>query len=329
MDFGVAVMMSFALIDTWFVAQLGGTQLAAMSYTFPVVVALSRLGIGLMAGVSSVAARRLGRNDVAGVQRLATDGVILATLVSVIASVVSLCTIRPLFALLDAAPAMLPLISDYMVVWYLGFFSFLVPMAGAGVIRGADDAKLTSAVIITGAVVNLILDPLLIFGLLGFPRLELQGAGLATVLSRLVTMVMGYWIIHHRLHLLGAWPRSFTVMRDSCRAMLVIAAPAAGTNMIIPLSSGVVVALLSGYGSAAVAGYGAATRIQELVLVVFFAITAIIGPIVGQNLGAGKIDRVKQAVRLCTVLCLAFGLLVAVGLALTATMLMSVFLNDE
>ncbi|MBS36433.1 MAG: hypothetical protein CMO26_10970 [Thiotrichales bacterium] len=67
MVFGVAAMMSFALIDTWFVAQGGGTQLAAMSYTFPVVVALTSLGIGLMAGMSSVAARRLGRNDVAGV----------------------------------------------------------------------------------------------------------------------------------------------------------------------------------------------------------------------------------------------------------------------
>ncbi|MBS36432.1 MAG: hypothetical protein CMO26_10965 [Thiotrichales bacterium] len=68
---------------------------------------------------------------------------ILATVVSVIASIVGLCTIRLLFTLLGAAPVMLPLITDYMVVWYLGFFSLLVPMAGAGVIRGTGGAKLT------------------------------------------------------------------------------------------------------------------------------------------------------------------------------------------
>jgi len=79
MVFGVAAMMSFVLIDTWFVARLGGTQLAAMSYTFPVVVALTSLEFGLMAGMSSVAPPCLGRNDVAGVHRLATDGGILAT----------------------------------------------------------------------------------------------------------------------------------------------------------------------------------------------------------------------------------------------------------
>ena len=107
--------------------------------------------------------------------------------------------------------------------------------------------------------------------------------------------------------------------------VLHVGLPAAGTNVIIPIATGVVTAMIAKYGPDAVAGFGVASRIESLMLVVFYAMSAIIGPFVGQNMSAGKADRIYLALRLCTVFCLGFGLLIAALLALGGNWLPSIF----
>ena len=328
MLFGIAAMMSFSLVDTWFVALLGEDSLAAMSFTIPVVLTLTSLGIGLMAGTSSVIARQFGQRNLERVRVLATDALLITGALAVVGTVAGVLSIEPLFGLLGATPELLPLIHDYMFVWYLGFVIFLVPMTGTGVIRGAGDAKLQSMAIIVGAVLNLILDPLLIFGLFGFPRLELEGAALASVISRFATLLFGYWVLAYKMRLLTRARPSWHRLVDSWKAVMHVGAPAAGTNMIIPLSTGVVVAMLAEHGAHAVAGFGAATRIEGVVLVVFYAMSSIIGPFMGQNLGAGHIDRIRRAMTESAVFCVALGLVIAGLLALLAVPLMRLFADD-
>jgi len=124
-----------------------------------------------------------------------------------------------------------------------------------------------------------------------------------------------------------ALPRSGE-LADSWRRVLHIGLPAAGTNAIIPLAHAVVVAILAGLGAEAVAGYGAASRIEGVVLVPFYALSAVIGPFVGQNLGAGRHRRVRRAVRLCARFCIAAGLAMALLLALFAAPLAGLFADD-
>ncbi len=207
MIWGVLAIMSFNLVDTWFVAQLGADRLAAMSFTFPVVMVLVSLGIGLMAGTSSVLARVIGEGDHSRVRRLTTDALVLAFVLSALFTVLGLLTIDPLFRRLGVTEALLPLVREYMTIWYAGFFCFLVPMVGLGAIRATGDAKFQSRTMMAAALVNLVLDPLLIFGLLGFPRLELAGAALATVLSRGLTLLVGYWALRRMDLLSFEWVR--------------------------------------------------------------------------------------------------------------------------
>lgn len=236
---GILAMMSFNPVDTWFVAQLGGASLAAMSFTFPVVILLISLGVGLMAGTSSVIARALGKGDHERVRSLTTHALILGLGLALICTVVGLLTLDPLFRPLGATDALIPLIRDYMTLWYTGFVFFLVPMVGMAAIRAAGDTRLQSTTMIGAALVNVVLDPLLIFGLAGLPRLELRGAAAATVLARLLSVGVCYWALRHKMHMLTfAHPRVSRVL-DSWRAVLHVGFPAAGTNMIIPLSGGV------------------------------------------------------------------------------------------
>lgn len=328
MVWGVLAIMAFNVTDTWFVAQLGVHELAAMSFTFPVIMVYTSLGIGFMAGTSSVLARAIGEADHGRMQRLAIDAIALALLVSLALSLLGLLTLRPLFRLLGASDALLPLIADYMGIWYAGYPFLLVPMAGIGAIRATGDSRVQSGLLIGAALINLILDPLLIFGLLGFPRLELQGAAIATVLARLLMFAAGFYFLHFRLHMLVYRLPAPALLWASWKSVLHVGLPAAGTNVIIPVATGVIVAIIADYGAEAVAGFGVATRIEGVSLVVFYAMSAIIGPFVGQNLGAGKVERVAQAMRTSVIFCLALGAVIAILLALGARPLTRLF-NDH
>lgn len=325
MIWGIAAIMSLSLVDTWFVAQLGERELAAMSFTFPVTFTLVSLGIGLMAGTASVISRVLGEGDMERVKRLTTDAALLGTVLALVLSVAGIATLDGVFRLLGAGEEILPLIREYMVTWYAGFFFFLVPMVGLGAVRATGDSRMQSRIMIASAVANLVLDPLLIFGLAGFPRMELQGAALATVLARALSFFAGYWALHFNKQMVSYSVPAGREFLASCRRVLHVGLPAAGTNMIIPLATGVVVALLARHGSHAVAGFGAATRIEQIVLVPYFAMSSMIGPFMGQNLGAGRYERIQEALSLSARFCVLSGLAIAVILAVAAPPVMRQF----
>ncbi len=160
------------------------------------------------------------------------------------------------------------------------------------------------------------------------PRLELAGAAWASLLARLISVGIGYYILQVRHQLLDYSLPSWTEFSASLRAINRIAIPAAGTNMIIPLANGVVTALVAAEGAQAVAGFGAAFRIESVAMIVFFSMSAVIGPFVGQNLGAGHHPRILLAVRQSLWFCLGFGLLLALLLAVTARPVAGWFSDD-
>ncbi|GAB2520952.1 MATE family efflux transporter [Microbulbifer agarilyticus] len=314
MVWGILATMSFNVVDTYFVAQLGNGPLAAMSFTFPVVMVINALAIGLGAGTSSVVARAYGAGDMQRVRRLVTDATVLAMLIAVVVSIAGLLTIEPLFRLLGAEERLLPLITDYMVSWYVGAVFAVVPMVALSALRGIGNSSVTGRIMLGVALFNLILDPLLIFGLLGFPRLELQGAALATVISRGVSFFVAMYILARREHLFAMPTANWPALKGSWSSLLHIGLPAIATNVIIPISGGVVVALVAVHGVDAVAGLGIALRIEPLALIVFYALSSVVGPFMGQNAGAGKLQRLDETVSVLARFCLVFG--VVLGLLL-------------
>jgi Na+-driven multidrug efflux pump len=117
-------------------------------------------------------------------------------------------------------------------------------------------------------------------------------------------------------------------LRKSWADILHVGIPAAGTNAIIPIATGAITALLARYGPEAVAGFGVASRVESLTLVIYYAMSAIIGPFVGQNVSAGKADRIYLALRLCTIFCLTSGLAIAALLAGSSRFLPSLFSDN-
>jgi len=318
MIFGIMSMMLFNLIDTYFVSKLGTTELAAISFTFPVVFLLGSIALGLGIGASSVISRAIGEGDVHKVQRFTTDSITLSFLIVVVLSSVGIVTIDPVFRLMGATPEVLPLIRQYMTIWYVGMAFVVVPMVGNHAIRATGDTITPSIIMIVGGGLNAILDPLLIFGVGFFPRLEIKGAAIATVISRAVTLVASIWILNRREHMLTFVRVRFAEGFESWKKILYIGVPAAATNMLVPLSAGIITRMISKYGQEAVAAFGVGSRIEPLALFVIMALASALAPFIGQNWGAGKYDRVQEGLKLSMIFAVVWELSLAVILVLVA-----------
>ena len=304
---GIMGMVAFNLVDTFFVGQLGTTQLAAMSFTFPIVLVIGSISMGLGVGAAAVISRAIGEGDRHKVQRLTTDALSLSLIIVISFVVLGLLTIGPLFRLMGASPALLPYIKKYMTIWYPGVAFVIIPMVGNNAIRATGDTKTPSMIMLAAVAVNMVLDPLLIFGIGPFPRWGLQGAAAATVAARATTLMVALRILHGREKMISFAPPPLKEAVLSWRKILYIGLPAAGTNLIIPVSMGVITYLVSTYGKEAVAALGVATRVEAFSLTVVMALSSVLTPFIGQNLGAGRMDRIKRAVKLSRRFALAWG----------------------
>ena len=328
MSWGLFAIIGINLVDTFFVAQLGTRELAAISFTFPVVFFMISLAIGLGVGASSVIARAIGSGDRERVQRLTTAALSLALVIVAGISLIGILTIEPLFRALGAEPDLIPRIAEYMGIWYLGMVFLVVPMVGNSCLRAAGDSFWPSMAMTIVALVNLVLDPILIFGLFGVPRLELEGAAIATVIARAVGLAISLWLLHYRERMiLWALPPPRQLLAD-WKAILHVGLPAALSNVIVPVGLGAVTAIVASYGEAAVAAFGVVTRIEAICLVPIFALSAVIGPVVGQNWGSGLTERACEARRLVMQFSLAYGLFVSAVLILGGRYLVPLF-NDD
>lgn len=325
MIWGIFAIVAFNLADTYYVGQLGTDRLAAMSFTFPVVMTLGSLAMGLGVGASSIIARAIGEGNRSRVRRFTTNSLTLGVVTVAILSSIGLLTIDPLFTALGASSDVLPFVKQYMEVWYFGMVFLVVPMVGNSAIRAAGDTLTPSLIMTTSAGFNILLDPLLIFGLWGFPELGLAGAAWATVISRAVTLVASLVILKFKEKMLSSHFPDLEETLMCWRDILYVGLPAAGSNMITPISIGIITSMLAVYGSLAVAAFGVASRIESLAMIALMALASSIAPFIGQNWGAQKFERAIQALRQSYLFCLGWGVLMAILLAAGASLIVPLF----
>ncbi len=329
MFFGIAGMVAFNLTDTFFIGRYGTLELAAISFTFPVVLVFNRLALGLGVGASAVISQAIGKGDQRAVTRLTTDSLTLALLIASVSVAAGFATIEPLFKAIGADQRVLPLVKSYMTVWYLGMIFVNVPMVGNNAIRARGDTKTPALIMLTAVLVNIVLDPLLIFGLGPFPRLGLRGAAIATVIARATTMVVTFCILTLRDRMITFTMPAFRDILRSWGRVLYIGVPAAATNIIVPIGIGIVTGIVSTFGAEAVAGFGVSTRIEFFALASVFALAAVIGPFIGQNWGAGDLQRMERGVRYSNRFSFAWGIAVCALLASAAKPIASLFTRDD
>ncbi|QQS39893.1 MAG: MATE family efflux transporter [Acidobacteriota bacterium] len=286
----------FAVVDVFFVARLGAEAVAVVGITESMMVLIYAVAIGLSVGATATVARRIGEKDLDGAARSATHAIYIGIAVSVVMGVVGVIWAPDFLALIGAEPAVIEqgvtftriMLGANCVVVFL----FLLN----AIFRGAGDAAIAMRVLWVSNILNIILDPLLIFGIWIFPELGVTGAAVATVIGRGIGVIYAAWVLffgkkrfeiraEHWKFDLGRFRRLFSLSWVAVLQFLI------GTASWLGLMR-----LVAFFGSEAVAGYTIAIRVVVFALLPSMGLANAAATLVGQNLGAEKPDRAERSV---------------------------------
>ncbi|MCL1123009.1 MATE family efflux transporter [Shewanella surugensis] len=325
---GILTILGFSLVDTFFISQLGTHALAAISFTFPITLIVSSIGIGIGAGISTNLGRLIGSNNQPQARLFLHDTLLITCALICAVSLLGSLTITPLFTLLGATPASLSYIQDYMLPWYLGAPLLVVLMVGNQALRSTGDTRSPAMIMSLAAIINLILDPLLIFGLGPFPRLEMQGAAIATLIAWLVAFLLSGYLLIIKKRMLQFARVDFKRYQKNWKKLAHIAQPATLMNLLNPIANALVMAMLARQDHLAVAAFGAGIRLESLMLIVVMALSSSLVPFIAQNLGAGQNARAHHALMLSLKFIFIFQSLLYLPLILLATPVAMLFSQD-
>jgi len=325
---GMVGMVVFHLVDTYFIGKLGVHQLAAIGFAFPVVMFINGLSQGIGIGTSSLISRNIIIEHRDNVKMMASRALLMGVIIVLIFVVAGILTIEPLFRALGATHEVLGYIKDYMWIWYLGVPFVIVPMVGNNIVRATGDTFTPGMLMVASAVINVILDPLLIFGLGPFPEMGIKGAALSTVIARGVSLSIILFVLIHREKLLTLY---FGRVRDiliTWKKVLYIAGPAALGMLITPLSLGFITKIIAGFGEEAVAAFGVASRVEMFVLMVIASLGSVMIIFIGQNFSKKKFSRIFKSLTYSALFSMFWGVLVFIIFLFFSKAIASVFTDN-
>ncbi len=289
----VGLMAIFAVdfLSLFYISRLGDPTLtAAVGYATIVLFLAVSINVGTMIAVGALVSRALGAGDRAEARALAGSLVTLAALVGALVSLLLLPALPWLLPRIGASADAMPVTIRFLWIALPSNALMAMGMALSGILRAVGDARRAMWVTLAGGIATAILDPLLIFG----AGLGTDGAALATVASRLVFVAVGLSSVV-RVHDLLALPGA-RILTDA-RPALAIAGPAVLTNVATPVANVFVTAVIARYGDEAVAAVAIIDRLVPVAFAGLFALSGAVGPILGQNLGGGRYDRMRGALR--------------------------------
>ncbi|WP_395345385.1 MATE family efflux transporter [Ningiella sp. W23] len=329
MIIGMIMLMTFSLVDTYFVSLLGTEQLAAISFTFPVTFTVISLNIGLGIGASAVIGKFLGSGESEHAKAIASGSLMLSVILVSGLCFIGYLLIEPIFYAMGATDNLMPYIRDYMSVWYLSGVLLAIPMVGNSVLRAAGDTKTPSIIMAAGGGINALLDPILIFGFGPIPAFGIMGAAIATCIAWAVCVVWILYLLAYQRKLIEPRLLNYTDFKHAARGVLSIGIPAAGANMLTPIAGGVLTAVVATYGAEAVAAWGVGNRLESMASILVLALSMSLPPFISQNFGANQFDRIKTAYRISLQFVMVFQLAMFAVLALSAPFIAEAFAKEE
>jgi len=317
---GIASMITMALyniIDTFWVARLGYRAIAALTIVMPYHILIIAFGAGTGIGVSALTSRRFGEGNAEATNHVAGQIFPLAALLGSVFLAAALFFSHTILTICGATPDIMDYATQYLVIISFGAPFLIFSISANNLLRGSGDAIRPMIFMIIATVINIILDPLMIFGIGPFPEMGVRGAALATTISQACAAGLNfYYIVAHKSIYrikLAQIRLNLPILRDIYR----VGFPA----MIMETTESITFALfnyvISAFGSLAIAAAGLAIRIGDLAFMPMFGVAQGLLPIVGFNFGAKLWDRVWRAVKLA-----------CIGLALTmgaATVVLEIF----
>lgn len=286
---GLMAIFVVDLLSLLYVSWLGRPEATAgVGYATIVLYLMVSINIGLMIAVGALTARALGSGDRVGARRMAGSTIALMAIAAVALTLIVLPCLPVLLRALGAHDESYAVALSFLWIVLPSNVLMAVGMGFSGVLRAVGDARRAMFVTLAGGLATAVMDPLFIFGF----GLGPDGAAVAIVLSRIIIASVGF---HGavKVHDMVARPSSAALGMDTA-ATMAIAGPAILTNLSTPIANAVFAGVMARFGDAAIAGLAIIDRLVPVAFGVLFALSGAIGPILGQNWGAGRFDRMRK-----------------------------------
>lgn len=289
---GLIAIFLVDFLSLFYISLLKDEQLTAgVGYATTVLFFAISVNLGLMIACSALTARFLGAGDRERARRVASTGTIFSAVIGILTCIGMLMALQKFLGLLGAVGEPLNVATRFLWITLPSNVLMAVGMSLSGILRAAGDPRRAMMVTLMGGITTAFLDPLFIFGF-GFGT---DGAAIATVLSRLVFCIVGWrGVVGH--HNLMAMPKAIDLLTFA-GPLFGIALPAVLTNLASPVAQAFILSIVRQFGHEAVTASAIIDRLVPLSFCVIFALSGSIGPILAQNLGAGRFDRVRQTMR--------------------------------
>ena len=315
--FSMIIQAMYNIVDSVFVSSLGQDALTALSLAYPLQLMTISVAVGTGVGINSFISRRLGEKN----QELANNGAANGIFISIISWLVFLLVgiflTVPFFKLFNPTPGVMKYGVDYTSIILIFSVGVMVEIAIEKVLQATGNMIFPMIFQLIGAVTNIVLDPLFIFGIGPFPRMEVAGAAIATVIGQILAMLFAIYIFFFKKHAVQVHVRNF---KPSLKIIKNIYAVGFPSIIMQSISSVLVVglnAILMGFSEAAVSVHGIYYKMQSFVFMPVFGLNQGLMPIMGYNFGAKNKDRLHSAIR--------YGCIIAAFIMLCGTVIFWVF----
>lgn len=306
------VQALYNVVDSYFVAKISESALTAVSLAFPLQTLMIAVAIGTAVGLNSLISRRLGEGRQKDADRAATHGLILGVVNWIVFALVGLLETNAFFNAFTDDPVVHQMGCDYTYVVLIVSFGIFVEANVSRTLQATGNMIIPMVTQLAGAITNIIMDPILIFGLLGFPRLEVMGAAVATVAGQIVAMIIALLALFFKDHDVHISFRGFRPHWRTIRDIYAVGFPSMVMQAIGSVMTAGMNAILISFSQTAVALFGVYFKLQSFVFMPVFGLNTGLMPIIGYNYGAGNRKRLLSALKIGAVIA---AVIMAVGMA--------------
>jgi putative MATE family efflux protein len=299
---------AYAMTDTFWVGRLNAESVAAVALSFPITFLMIAVAGGLPIAGTVLIAQYRGRGDQTAINHVAAQTMIMSFLVSLALSVPCYFLAEPIMRFMGATPEVLPIATRFMEYTFLGFIFVFEFFAFQSLMRGLGVVYMPMFIVAGTVVLNFLLDPLFMYGWWGFPKMEAAGTAFATLCTQALATAIGVAVLLRGRHGIHLKLRDFTPDFRFIRRVFWLGMPASVEQSTRALGMTVMTMLVSSFGTVAVAAYGTGMRVLMCVLIPAMGLSMATSAMVGQYMGAGRVDRAERT-NLIGCLLAFFGLL--------------------
>lgn len=324
----MAMESVFAIADIFFVSKLGAETVAVVGITESLMTLVYALGVGIGTAATAIVSRRIGEKNPEGASRSAAQAIITGAFLSIVIALPAIIFYRKILGLMGVEPEVIRQYGSYTLIITGSNIVIMLLFINNAIFRSSGDAAISMRVLWFANILNLILDPILIFGIGPVPALGIKGAAIATSIGRGSGVIYQFYLLFRGKYRINLKLRHFIPDWTLIRHLIRLASGATGQHLIATSSWIILVRIISIFGSVAVAGYTIAIRIMVFMLLPSWGISNATSTLVGQNLGAAKPERAERSVWITGYINMIFLGSIGLILALFPGSFIRLFIND-